>query len=49
MFKTLLASLGVGAAKIDLIFDDATVTMVQSGNGKLVLTDGDMKQKKMKN
>jgi len=37
------------AAEIDLIFDDAAVTMVQSVNGKLVLTDGDVKQKKLKN
>ncbi|MDN4594263.1 sporulation protein [Polycladomyces subterraneus] len=45
MFKTLLASLGVGAAKIDLILDDATVTMGQPVNGKLVLTGGNVGQK----
>lgn len=45
MFKSFLASLGVGAAQIDLILEQDTIQMGQSTKGKIVLTAGDVEQK----
>lgn len=44
MFKSLLASLGLGAAKIDLILDDHHVTLGETVTGKIVLIGGDVEQ-----
>lgn len=45
LFKSFLASLGVGAAKIDLILNNDYVTMNEQTEGKIVLTAGDVDQK----
>lgn len=45
LFKSLLASLGVGAAKIDLILNSDYLTMNEQAEGKIVLTAGDTTQK----
>ncbi|SEM92644.1 sporulation protein [Lihuaxuella thermophila] len=44
MFKSLLASLGVGAAKIDLILDRDVVVMGEEVTGKIVLKGGEVEQ-----
>lgn len=45
MFKSLLASLGMGAAQIDLILEQDVIHMGQHIQGKIVLTAGDVEQK----
>ncbi len=44
MFKTLLASLGVGAAKVDLVLDQNQITMGEKVTGQVRLTGGEVKQ-----
>lgn len=44
MFKFLLASLGVGAAQIDLILDRSFVVTGQEVTGKIVVSGGDVQQ-----
>lgn len=44
MFKSLLASLGVGAATIDLILDRDVLTMGKAVTGKVVLKGGEVEQ-----
>ncbi|MBA4493850.1 sporulation protein [Paenactinomyces guangxiensis] len=44
MLKQFFASLGVGAAKIDLILDRDSVIMGEEVTGKIVLKGGDVKQ-----
>lgn len=44
MFKKLLASLGVGAAKIDLVLDSDVVTMGEEVTGKVYVQGGEVKQ-----
>jgi sporulation-control protein len=44
MFKSLLASLGLGAAKIDLILDRSFVVTGKEVTGKIVIAGGDVKQ-----
>lgn len=44
MFKKLLASLGVGAAKIDLVLDSEVVTMGEAVTGKVYVQGGEVKQ-----
>ncbi|MBA4493882.1 sporulation protein [Paenactinomyces guangxiensis] len=45
MFKTLLASAGVGAARIDLVLDDSKVTMGETVAGKIIAVGGSTEQK----
>ncbi|TCS95833.1 sporulation protein [Hazenella coriacea] len=44
MFKSFLASLGVGAATIDLILDRDVLTMGEAVTGRVVLKGGDVEQ-----
>jgi sporulation-control protein len=44
MFKTVLAALGIGAARIDLVLDQNSVMMGQNVTGKLLLQGGETPQ-----
>ncbi|MBD1372534.1 sporulation protein [Hazenella sp. IB182357] len=44
MFKSLLASLGVGSAKIDLVLSHNRIQMGEQVTGKIVLTGGEVEQ-----
>ncbi len=44
MIKNFLASLGVGAAKIDLVLDSSTLTMGEPVSGKIYLQGGEAEQ-----
>ncbi|MGA8941917.1 MAG: sporulation protein, partial [Thermoactinomyces sp.] len=44
MIKNFLASLGVGAAKIDLVLDTSTLTMGEPVSGKIHLQGGEAEQ-----
>lgn len=45
MFKSFLASLGVGAAKIDLILNRDVLVMGEEATGKIVLKGGEVEQR----
>ncbi|MCS1352068.1 sporulation protein [Mechercharimyces sp. CAU 1602] len=45
MFKTMLASLGIGAAKIDLVLDQDHVTMGEEVTGEIRLQGGEVEQR----
>jgi sporulation-control protein len=45
VFKSFLASLGVGAAKIDLLLTSDHITMGEHVDGKIVMMGGNVEQK----
>lgn|GEM_PF-2423865 len=45
VFKSFLASLGMGAAKIDLMLSSDQITMGENVDGKIVMTGGNVEQK----